>query len=46
MARERFALVLPRDYARVLQVRADAEDEGIDLDSEVVWERIMEAAHG
>ncbi|MEI2775875.1 MAG: glutamate synthase-related protein [Tetrasphaera sp.] len=44
--RERFSLVLPRDYARVLQVRAQAAAEGFDGESEQVWERIMEAARG
>ena len=45
-AKSRLSLVLPRDYARVLQVRATAEAEGIEPDSEIIWERIMEAARG
>ncbi|CCH74072.1 glutamate synthase (large subunit) [Nostocoides australiense Ben110] len=45
-AKARFSLILPRDYARVLQVRADAEAEGIAPESDIVWERIMEAARG
>ena len=44
--RTRFTLVLPRDYQRVLDVRAQAETEGLDPDSSQVWERIMEASRG
>ncbi|XLD95541.1 glutamate synthase large subunit [Arsenicicoccus dermatophilus] len=42
----RFTLVLPRDYQRVLDVRAQAETDGLDLDGTEVWERIMEASRG
>ncbi|HYN30505.1 MAG TPA: glutamate synthase large subunit [Dermatophilaceae bacterium] len=45
-ARARFTLVLPRDYQRVLDVRAAAEAEGLDVDGAEVWDRIMEAARG
>ncbi|MFN8098172.1 MAG: glutamate synthase large subunit [Dermatophilaceae bacterium] len=45
-ATSRFSLVLPRDYQRVLEVRATAEAEGLDLDGDIVWERIMEASRG
>jgi glutamate synthase (NADPH) large chain len=45
-ARQRFTLVLPRDYQRVLDVRAQAEAEGLDLDGADVWNRIMEASRG
>ncbi len=45
-ARERFTLVLPRIYQRVLDVRAQAEQEGLDPDGTVVWNRIMEASRG
>ena len=45
-ARSRFTLVLPRDYQRVLDVRAKAESEGLDLNGSDVWERIMEASRG
>ncbi|WP_330473108.1 glutamate synthase large subunit [Terrabacter sp. C0L_2] len=45
-ARERFTLVLPRDYQRVLDVRAEAEAQGLDLDGPEVWNRIMEASRG
>jgi glutamate synthase (NADPH/NADH) large chain len=44
--RTRFTLVLPRDYQRVLDVRAQAETEGLDPDGSQVWERIMEASRG
>jgi glutamate synthase (NADPH/NADH) large chain len=45
-SRNRFTVVLPRDYQRVLDVRAEAEAEGLDLDGAEVWERIMEASRG
>ncbi|MBK6887096.1 MAG: glutamate synthase large subunit [Tetrasphaera sp.] len=43
---QRFSLVLPRDYQRVLDVRAGALAEGLDLDGDIVWNRIMEASRG
>ncbi len=46
VAKTRFTLVLPRDYQRVLDVRAQAEREGLDLDGTEVWNRIMEASRG
>jgi glutamate synthase (NADPH/NADH) large chain len=45
-ARQRFTLVLPRDYQRVLDVRAAAEADGLDVNGSEVWERIMEASRG
>ncbi|MDQ1290200.1 MAG: glutamate synthase large chain, partial [Actinomycetota bacterium] len=42
-ARARFTKVLPRSYAQVISVRREAEREGLDLDSDEVWARIMEA---
>jgi glutamate synthase (NADPH/NADH) large chain len=45
-SRNRFTVVLPRDYQRVLDVRAQAEAEGLDLDGAEVWDRIMEASRG
>ncbi|MDQ2755883.1 MAG: glutamate synthase large subunit [Actinomycetota bacterium] len=45
-SRARFTLVLPRDYQRVLDVRAQAEAEGLDLEGTQVWDRIMEASRG
>ena len=38
---ERFAKVMPRDYKRVLAARSKAEQEGLDVN-----EQIMAAAHG
>ncbi len=40
----RFTKVLPRDYARVLRAREEAESEG--LDEAATTSRMMEAAHG
>jgi glutamate synthase (NADPH) large chain len=45
-ARARFSKVMPRAYAKVIQVRREAEAEGLDLDSDEVWKRIMEASRG
>jgi glutamate synthase (NADPH/NADH) large chain len=45
-ARARFSKVLPRAYSKVMQVRRQAELEGLDLDSDEVWTRIMEASNG
>ena len=42
----RFVKVLPRNYAAVLQTRAQAADEGLDPDGDVVWSRILEATNG
>jgi glutamate synthase (NADPH/NADH) large chain len=40
----RFTKVLPRDYARVLAARQEAESEG--LDEADTTSKMMEAAHG
>jgi len=40
----RFTTVMPRDYARVLRARAEAESAGLDEDTTV--KMMMEAAHG
>ncbi|MEO7130778.1 MAG: hypothetical protein ABIZ07_05325, partial [Dermatophilaceae bacterium] len=45
-ARERFTLVLPRDYQRVLDVQATALAQGLEVDGVEVWNRIMEASRG
>ena len=45
-ARGRFTLVLPRAFQAVLDVRAAAEAEGLDIDGPDVWNRIMEASRG
>ncbi|NLT29808.1 MAG: hypothetical protein GXX86_05020, partial [Propionibacterium sp.] len=43
---QRFSLVLPRDYQRVLDVRTAALAEGLDLDGTDVWNRIMDVSRG
>ena len=45
-AYQRFSLVLPRDYQRVIDVREKAQTEGLDLDGTEVWGRIMEVSGG
>ena len=42
--RDRFTKVLPRDYARVITAKADAEAAG--LSEQETIEKMMEAAHG
>ena len=42
--RGRFTKLLPRDYARVLAARADAEAAGLSTEDTVT--KMMEAAHG
>jgi glutamate synthase (NADPH/NADH) large chain len=41
-----FVKVVPRDYAAVIKTRADAIEEGLDPDGDVVWGRIMEVTGG
>ncbi|MEN9706765.1 MAG: hypothetical protein RIS31_331 [Actinomycetota bacterium] len=41
-----FTLVLPRDYANVLEIRAAAVSAGEDPDSPAVWTRILEVTNG
>jgi len=41
-----FLLVMPRDYAAVLQTRQEAVAEGLDPDGDVVWSRILEVTGG
>jgi glutamate synthase (NADPH/NADH) large chain len=41
-----FTLVLPRDYASVLDIRAKAIDAGVDPDSDSVWSQILEVTNG
>ncbi len=43
---DRFSLILPRDYQRVLDVREAAAKQGLDVDGAEVWDRIMEASRG
>ncbi len=42
----KFVKVLPRDYAAVLETRANAIAEGLDPDGDVVWTRILEVTGG
>ena len=42
----RFSLVLPRDYQRVIDIRTQAEAQGLDPDSSQVWDQIMEVNRG
>ncbi len=42
----RFSLVLPHAYQRVIDVREQAQVEGLDLDGPQVWARIMEVSRG
>ena len=41
-----FTLVLPRDYASVLEIREKAGSEGIGSDSDVIWHKILEGTGG
>lgn len=42
----RFTRLIPRGYARVLDIRVRANEHGIDPDGEHVWSEILEATHG
>ncbi|SNS41960.1 glutamate synthase (NADPH/NADH) large chain [Micrococcales bacterium KH10] len=44
--RQRFTALVPRDYARMREVLAQAEVDGIDLNVPGQWEKILEVAHG
>ena len=41
-----FVKVLPHNYAAVVETRAQAADEGLDPDGDVVWQRILEVTGG
>jgi glutamate synthase (NADPH) large chain len=41
-----FVRVLPRDYARVLDIQRSAELGGLELDGEEVWTQILEVTGG
>ncbi|GAB3308259.1 glutamate synthase large subunit [Epidermidibacterium keratini] len=41
---QRIKIVLPRDFQRVVDIREAAEAEGLDVDGNEVWNRIMEAS--
>lgn len=42
----RFTHLIPRDYARVLDIRERARNEGMDPDGDRAWSQILEATHG
>ena len=41
-----FTLVLPRDYANVLEVRDKAVSSGLNPDGEETWKKILEVTNG
>ena len=41
-----FTRVLPRDYARVMEVQRQAHERGIELDGDEVWTQILEVTRG
>jgi glutamate synthase (NADPH/NADH) large chain len=41
-----FTKVLPRDYARVMQIQARAMEQGLESDGQEVWTRILEVING
>jgi glutamate synthase (NADPH/NADH) large chain len=41
-----FVRVLPRDYASVLAIRSKAVADGVDPDSDSVWQQILEVTNG
>jgi glutamate synthase (NADPH/NADH) large chain len=43
---QNFAKVLPRDYARVMQIQKDAIVSGYEPDSDEVWTQILEVTNG
>jgi glutamate synthase (NADPH/NADH) large chain len=45
-AAEDFSLVLPRDYANVLEIREKAVSSGLNPDGEETWKRILEVTNG
>lgn len=45
-ARHEFVKVLPRDFAIVTRIRAEAAEQGLDPDADEVWQHILEATHG
>jgi glutamate synthase (NADPH/NADH) large chain len=41
-----FTRVLPRDYARVMEIQREASERGAELDGEEVWTQILEVTGG
>ena len=45
-ARADFVKILPRDYANVTRIRAEAIENGLDPDGDIVWQQILEGTNG
>jgi glutamate synthase (NADPH/NADH) large chain len=43
---QEFVRVMPRDYARIVEIQQDAQATGVDLDGEEVWTQILEVTNG
>jgi len=43
---QNFVRVMPRDYARILDIQNTAREGGIELDGEEVWTQILEVTGG
>ncbi|MDG2496965.1 MAG: glutamate synthase large subunit [Aquiluna sp.] len=41
-----FVRVMPRDYARIVEIQNNASATGIDLDGDEVWTKILEVTNG
>jgi glutamate synthase (NADPH/NADH) large chain len=41
-----FTKVLPRDYARVMEIQARALEQGFESDGQEVWTKILEVING
>ena len=41
-----FVRVMPRDYARIVEIQNDASASGIDIDGDEVWTKILEVTNG
>ena len=41
-----FTRVLPRDFARVMQIQQNAIEAGFEADSDEVWTQILEVTNG
>ncbi|MGD9606909.1 MAG: glutamate synthase large subunit [Leucobacter sp.] len=46
LAWARFTRLVPRDYARVLEIREQARHDGLDPDGDRAWAQILEATNG
>jgi glutamate synthase (NADPH/NADH) large chain len=41
-----FVRVMPRDYARIVEIQQEAQATGVDLEGEEVWTQILEVTNG